>query len=70
MSIPTRYITPDNNLQVTLNQSRNDGSISYSVSLQVDRDKHDNGINLIDCLILNQVDTSLLFTPDTLPTVY
>jgi hypothetical protein len=68
--IPNRYITPDNNLQVTLNQSRNDGSIGYTVSLQVDRDKHDNGINLIDCLILNELDTALLFEADTLPVVY
>lgn len=70
MGIPTRYINPDNNLQIVLNQSRNDGSISYSVSLQIDRDKHDNGVNLIDCLILNEVDTSLLFTLDTLPSIY
>ena len=67
--IPTRYITPDNNLEVTLSQFRNNGSISYSISLQIDRDKHDNGINLIDCLILNRVNLDNLFVVDVLPPI-
>ena len=67
--IPTRYISPDSDLQITLNQSRNNGSIGYSITLLIDRDKHDNGINLIDCLVLNRVNLDNLFVPDDLPSI-
>lgn len=68
--IPTRYLPIDNNLQVSINQSRNDGSVSYSINLQIDRNKHEQGINLIDSMVLNEVETSTLFANDVLPVVY
>jgi hypothetical protein len=64
--LPTRYIPIDNNLQVAISQVRNDGSLNYSVSLQIDRDKYARGVNLIDSLILTAINTNTLLAPDTL----
>jgi hypothetical protein len=69
MSIPTRYLPIDNSLQITIDQSRNDGSLSYSIILQVDDNKHQQGINLIDSLILDETDISTLFEADMLDPV-
>jgi hypothetical protein len=62
--IPARYLPIDNNLQLSINQSRNDGSLSYSVSLQIDTNKHEQGINLIDSMILNELSQASLFEVD------
>jgi hypothetical protein len=69
MSIPTRYLPIDNSLQITIDQSRNDGSLSYSIVLQVDDNKHQQGINLIESLILDETDISTLFEADILDPV-
>ncbi len=67
--LPNRYILPDNNLQIILNQSRNNGALDYSITLLIDRNKHEEGINLIDAMVLTDVNISDLFEDDPLSVV-
>jgi hypothetical protein len=56
MTVPTQYVTPDNDFSLSISQTRNDGAMAYSLKLKIDLNKWNNGNNLIDCLILTEVD--------------
>jgi hypothetical protein len=62
-----QYIKKDNQLTVTINQVRNDGSLSFELLLQIDEDKHQRGGNLIDCIVLS--DYNNLLSPMVLPNI-
>jgi hypothetical protein len=65
--LPNQYIKKDNQLTVTINQVRNDGSLSFELLLQIDENKHQQGANLIDCIVLS--DYSNLLSPLVLPDI-
>jgi hypothetical protein len=62
-----QYIKKDNQLTITINQVRNDGSLSFDLLLQIDENKHQQGVNLIDCIILS--DYNNLLSPLVLPDI-
>jgi hypothetical protein len=65
MLVPNRYLLPDNELSLSINQVRNDGTLTFDLTLKVDSNLYTEGINLIDSLILT--DESDLFETINLP---
>lgn len=64
MDLPNQYITSDNSLSLSIATVRNDGKLSYSLSLFTDINKYIDGGNLIESLLLeNPTD---LFTDSSL----
>lgn len=65
--LPTQYLPVDNQLQININQVRNDGSLSFALILKVDKNKHSQGNNLIDSLVLTEFDVTTLLASDIIP---
>jgi hypothetical protein len=53
--IPTNYVNIDNDLITSIFQVRNDGRIDYDLTLKIDINQYLNGVNIIDCLILEEL---------------
>jgi hypothetical protein len=66
MSLPNKYITPDNNLALSIAQVRNDGRLTFALSLETDLNKYFSGGNHIDSLILSEDTIDSLFSENTL----
>jgi hypothetical protein len=60
--IPANYANIDNDLTTSIFQVRNDGRISYNLTLKIDINKYLNGTNIIDCLILEELDPTTAFS--------
>jgi hypothetical protein len=64
--LPNKFVTPDNDLTLSLAQIRNDGKLSFELTLKLDTNKYINGINIIDALLLDESAPADLFSPNTL----
>jgi hypothetical protein len=64
--LPTKFVKPDNQLSLSIGQVRNDGKISFELSIAMSTDSYVNGVNIIDALILDESIPNDLFAASTL----
>lgn len=64
--LPNKFVRPDTRLELALNQMRNNGTLSFEISLMVDTSQYINGVNIIDALVLDQTDPESLYSQNTL----
>jgi hypothetical protein len=63
--LPNKFVKPDNQLSLVIGQVRNDGKISFELSIAMSTDSYINGVNIIDALILDESVPADLFSANT-----